>query len=157
MRLAAFGTVWLALALNAQQLPRSSSSTCPVTLPNSQHFDAKPAGGNHGNEFLVTVLWPDGKVIFEPGGPGFVLDDGALEMKFWWWRVVKGPLTIEGRRLDGAAPRLRADIPEGYGDIGFQATGLIFPTPGCWEVTGRIGQGRLTFVTQVIKIGQGPR
>ncbi|PYV41517.1 MAG: hypothetical protein DMG06_16860 [Acidobacteria bacterium] len=36
------------------------------------------------------------------------------------------------------------------------ATALIFPTPGCWEVTGRVGQGSLTFVTQVGKIGEGP-
>jgi len=38
-------------------------------------------------------------------------------MKFWWWRLVKGRLTIEGRRLDNPAPppafhhpgRLRGD------------------------------------------------
>jgi hypothetical protein len=33
---------------------------------------------------------------------------------------------------------------------------LVFPTPGCWEVTGRVGTTRLTFVTQVMKIGKGP-
>ncbi len=95
-------------------------------------------------------------MIFKAGGPGAVLVDGSLEMKFPWWRLVKGNLTIEGHRLDGPASPLRADIPQGYGDIGFQATGLIFPTPGCWEVTGHVSHGRLTFVTQVVKIGDGP-
>ena len=158
MRLCALLLVitWLPVALNAQQAAVDSSSTCAVTIPNGQRYTAAPPGGNHGNEFLVTGLWPQGKVIFKPGGPGSVRKDGALEMKFPWWRLIQGQLTIEGRRLDGPAPHLRADIPQGYGDIGFQATGLIFPTPGCWEVTGRVGNGRLTFVTQVVKIAAGP-
>src|ERR1700674_88272 len=90
------------------------------------------------------VLWPEGKVVFKPGGAGVVLENGALSMKFPWWRIVRGRLTIEGRRLDGPAPLLRARIPDGYGEIGFQATALIFPTPGCWEVTGRVDDQSLT-------------
>jgi len=37
---------------------------------------------------------------------------------------------------------------------------LIFPTPGCWEVTAQIGDradSRITFVTRVEKIGDGPQ
>jgi hypothetical protein len=45
---------------------------------------------------------------------------------------------------------LRADVPDGYGTTGFQVSGLIFPTGGCWEVTGRLGDASLTFVTFVI-------
>lgn len=30
--------------------------------------------------------------------------------------------------------------------------GLIFPTPGCWEATGKAGQAELTFVALVIKV-----
>jgi len=102
------------------------------------------------------VLWPEGgKVAFRPGGPGFVLPDGSLSMKFGWWRGTPGKLTIEGKRLDAPALPLRAWIPEGYGDIGFQATMLIFPTVGCWEVTGEVGNSKsLTFVTQVIRIAE---
>jgi hypothetical protein len=73
-------------------------------------------------------------------------------MKFLWWRGVRGKLTIQGQRLDAPAPPLRADIPGGYGDTGFQATGLIFPTEGCWEVTGKVGESSLTFVTRVVKV-----
>ena len=157
---AQFLIIALALApLNSQQPasgPHAGSFTCPVTTPNGQQYGDPPEGGNHGNEFLVTGLWPDGKVIFKPGGPGFVARDGSLQMKFWWWRRVKGQLTFEGRRLDGPAPPLRAYVPQGYGESGFQATGLIFPMPGCWEVTGRVGAGSLTFVTQVVKVGKGP-
>ena len=84
------------------------------------------------------------------------MEDGSLSMKFPWRRGLKGKLRIEGRRLDGSAPPLRARIPVGYADTGFQATALIFPTEGCWEVTGRVGKANLTFVTLVVKIGDGP-
>lgn len=67
---------------------------------------------------------------------------------------VEGQLTIEGRRLDAPAPTLQAGIPDGYGNIGFQAAGLIFPAEDCWEVTGKVGQVELTFVTLVIKKSQ---
>lgn len=74
-------------------------------------------------------------------------------MKFFWWRGegVRAPLTIEGRRLDAPAPALRAEIPEGYGLTGFQSSALLFPSEGCWEVTGEAGGARLTFVTLVVK------
>lgn len=126
---------------------------CPVTVPNgSTPPGEQPSPGQHGTGQLWTGLWPEGKVIFEPGGPGSINADGSLGMKWWWWRGVAGQLTIEGRRLDASAPPLRADIPEGYGESGFQAAGLIFPTEGCWEVTGRVGEAELTFVTMVIKV-----
>ncbi|MCQ3972240.1 MAG: hypothetical protein DPW09_02195 [Anaerolineae bacterium] len=126
-------------------------SACPVTPPNgSTPPGEQPSPEYYGHDQLWTVLWPDGKVIFEAGGPGQVNPDGSAEMKWGWWRGVAGWLTIEGRRLDASAPPLRANIPEGYGETGFQASGLIFSTPGCWEVTGRVGQTELTFVTLVV-------
>lgn len=130
---------------------------CPVTVPNGLAPPGERRSANHhGNEALWTQLWPDGTVVFKPRGPGFVLADGSLQMKFPWWRGVQGPLIVEGRRLDAPAPPLRAHIPNGYGASGFQASGLIFPTPGCWEVTGHAGEATLTFVVDVVKIGQGP-
>lgn len=124
-------------------------SVCPVTLPNGNTPpDEQPAPEFHGNGELWTVLWPDGTIVM---GPQNVEPDGSLSMKFVWRRGVSGPLTIEGHRLDAAAAPLRADIPDGYGDIGIQATALIFPTEGCWEVTGRVGDAVLSFVTRVIR------
>jgi hypothetical protein len=96
----------------------------------------------------VGGLWKDGVIA---AGPEFVDADGAVDMKFGWWRAVPGQLRITGRRLDAAAPPLRADIPDGYGPTGFQATGVILPTVGCWEVTGSVGDSTLTFVTFLVK------
>src|SRR5436309_5145674 len=113
---------------------------CEVTRPNGQTPPGEAASpGFHGNGALWTVLYPEGTVVFEPGGPGFVEPDGSLSMKFPWWRGIRGQLRIEGRRLGAPAPALRAYIPSGCGDIGFQATSLIFSTEGCWEVTGWVG------------------
>ena len=89
-------------------------------------------------------LWRSNVVVQDPRS------DGSIDAKFGWWRGAVGTLRIEGRRLDGPAPPLRANIPTGYGDSGFQAAGIIFPTTGCWEVTGRVGDASLTFVTLVI-------
>jgi hypothetical protein len=68
--------------------------------------------GNHGNDdgTLFTGLSEDGKVVFKPGGPGQIRRDA-----------------------------LRADIPGGNARYGFTSTALIFPTVGCWEVTGQVG------------------
>ena len=168
MRLQALllGVVMLSLFVAASEGHQSSapashtSFKCEVTKPNGiMAGEEQPAPGSYGNREVSVGpfgLCPDGILVFKPGGAGFVTRSGALGMKWGWMRGVSGQLKIEGRRLDAEAPPLRSAVPEGYGDRGFQATYLIFPTPGCWEVTGRVGQSSVTFVTKVVKIGKGP-
>jgi hypothetical protein len=153
-----------ALVSEADEL-RAGGGRCDVTVPNGKGtFLAEPAPDLHGNRWLQSGPfgmggWPVGTVVFRLGGPGLSGADGSLRMKFGWRRAAHGHLKIEGRRLDGAAPPLRADISDGYGDFGLQVTGLIFPTPGCWEVTAQVGNrrdSRLTFTLRVVKIGSGP-
>jgi hypothetical protein len=118
----------------------------PATKPwRERLFGWQSAYGN-GSLWLGS-LWPRGVVIITPdnAGPG-----GQLGMKFGWYRLTSGFLTITGRRLDAPAPPLSAQS-SGYGLIGFNASGVIFPTEGCWQVTGRVGRVVLTFVTFVIK------
>jgi hypothetical protein len=67
-----------------------------------------------------------------------------------WPDGVKGKLTIDGRSLHRPGLGLTAEIPDGYGDEGFQTTALVFPEPGCWEVTVRAGDDSLTFVTRAV-------
>lgn len=141
---------------NPTQISNISTSdtafSCPVTQPNGSAPPSEtPSPNAHGNGALWTWFWSENTVVFEPGGPGHVGPDGSLAMKWPWYRGVRGDLFIEGRRLDAPAPPLRAAIPDGYGSRGFQATSLIFPTAGCWEVTGRVGNDSLTFVTLVVK------
>jgi hypothetical protein len=140
--------------------PPQTSVQCAVTTPNGiAAGQDHPDAGSYGNA-QVSVgpfgLWPDGTVVFRPGGAGFITRDGSLGMKFGWRRGVSGQLEIEGHRVDAVAPPLRSEVPSGYGDRGFQATYVIFPTPGCWEVTGRVGDAKVTFITRIVKIADGP-
>jgi len=136
-------------------LPQTSS--CAVTQPNHSHVppsvQAKAQVGEtseslFGNDKIWTYLWPDGTVTFRKNGPGFVLRDGSLQMKFLWLLAVDGPLALSGRRLDGTAPPLRSDFSPTAPGTGFQPSYVIFPTPGCWEVTARANGSELTFVTR---------
>lgn len=126
---------------------------CPVTVPNgkSPPRQRRSLGGHrespgwHRDGRLWVALWDDGIIRWraEP--------DGSIGMKFPWWRGVRGRLRIKGRRLDAVAPPLRAHVPRGYGATGFQSTAVVFPTPGCWKVTGAVAGARLEFVTLVLE------
>jgi hypothetical protein len=125
---------------------------CPVTVANGSVPPGEGPSGDvpqyHGNGALWTALPAFGVVVARPDEVG---KKGDVDMKFGWWRGVKGRLTISGHRLDGAAGPVKAEIPGGYTATGFQATGIDFPTEGCWEVTGSVGTSHLTFVVIVVK------
>jgi hypothetical protein len=132
---------------------------CPVTLPNS----TPPVTGqdfNYGDRQLAVAFWQEGRLVGSrvPHGSswGVVNPDGSIYAKLGWWRGAAGRLTIVGERLDAPGPPLRADVPAGYGSTGFQATGLIFPTPGCWKVVGSVAGHDIAFVVLVTKRGKGP-
>jgi hypothetical protein len=118
--------------------------------------ECRVSRGLQVNEALEVGLPANGRFVFRPGGQGFVDRDGALGIKVLWRRLVEGQLIVGGRRLDGEAQPARAYMSKGYPDSGIRPTYLVFPTPGCWEVTGRIGDKTLTFVVYVEKVGDGP-
>jgi hypothetical protein len=64
--------------------------------------------------------------------------------KVGWFRPAGTALEITGQRLDAQAPPLEAVVPSGY-PTRFQATGLIFPTGGCWEVRAKAAERELSF------------
>jgi hypothetical protein len=128
---------------------------CPVTLPNGEVPD-DAEGFNHGNGSLAVALWPKGRI---PAGElpdgslwASINPDGSIEAKLGWWRVTQGLLRIEGDRLDAEAPPLTAHVPRGYGNAGFQPTGIRFPTEGCWRVVGHVSDASLAFVARVFKL-----
>ena len=133
------------------------SAECPVTAPNHRipPGQGENPGANEapylGNRRLWTLLMPDGVVRRKPE------HDGTIEEKFPWWRGegVHGRLTISGRRLDAPAPPLRSAIPSGYGLDGFQASAIVFPTPGCWSVTGTAAHASPSFITLVASVRPG--
>jgi hypothetical protein len=134
--------------------PTNTLASCPVTIPNrSTPPGERPSSLFHGDETLWTLLWPDGKVVIHPQDVGA---DGSLETGFAWWRApeVGGELMIQGRRLDAPAPPLRSETYESHGTYVGQGSKLIFPTEGCWEITGKVGDAgtaSLTFVVLVVE------
>ena len=130
-------------------------TNCPTTPPGRVPADIGDqlfgAGSAYGNDDLWVGGLGEGGVI--DARPVFVADDGSIGWKLGWWRRdVPGTLEISGRRLDADAPPLGARVPEGYGSTGFQASGVSFPTEGCWDVTDRVGDAQITFVTYVIDL-----
>ncbi len=137
-----------------QPVTRAGARQCPKTIisrvagpPGTSPADVVPGTSAYGNGKLVVTLDLRGVLV---ASGDMVHPDGSIWWKFPWWRLVSGHLTITGRRLDAPAPPLTSFVPEGYGDIGFQASGVTFPSEGCWQVTGTVAHSSLTFVTLVI-------
>jgi hypothetical protein len=65
-------------------------------------------------------------------------------------------LKVTAKRLDGPAPP--AEIVKANSSYreqdwkAFLVGGINFPTPGCWEVSGRYESDELTFVVWVVTI-----
>jgi hypothetical protein len=127
-----------------------------VLAENGGGPQCRVSKGPQRNDALEAQVPDDGKFVFSPKGPGFVDRDGALGIKFAWNRFFPGVLKVGGKRLDGESAPARAYFNHGYDNNGFQPSYLVFPTPGCWQITGQLGDRSLTFVVQVEKIGDGP-
>jgi hypothetical protein len=152
-RLLLFPCLLCSLIVAWQSSPRSieAATSCPVTLPRNSPLHDFPGSNVYweGNLF-VAGLTSDGTMRFSPDE---VSPDGSLPQKFGWYRAqgLRGRLTIIGKRLDATAPPLRAEIYD-HGDTGFQPSEVIFPTEGCWQVTGKVADSSVTFVTRVLKL-----
>jgi len=149
------------LASTATPSSSLTGGLCPTTAPATVPLTPPPpaaTGPNaglvfraddrttflYGNDALVVALPVDGTL--HPNDPNVGLSSGV---KFGWDRLAHGNLTISTRRLDAATSPVAAEVPGGYGNIGLQVSGLRFPAPGCWEVSGTVAGTTLTFVVNV--------
>lgn len=130
----------------------SSPQVCDVTIADDRVEDPPPeviedAGSDQrlfGNGNLWVALKASTTKIVQR-------EDGTYGLKFMWWRVDEdsgATLRLSGKRLDGDAPPAIGNVPAGYGAV-FQASGVAFPTEGCWEVTGSAGMSTVSFVLEV--------
>ncbi len=113
--------------------------------PEDSAVLSEPAFGyyyaNADRSMLASAWWSD-----QRGNQLRAGEDQGIKMG--WFRPAGAELTISGRRLDGDAPALHSDVPCCY-PTRFQASGVAFPTEGCWEITGRAAESELTFVVWV--------
>lgn len=120
--------------------PQMCSATRPTeAVPPSENDAFRGSNGSWYTNADQTI-WAGGMATHLLAGP-----EGN---KVPWIRPKGSVLTIVGRRLDGESPPLRVSVPCCYGGT-FQATGLFVPSEGCWEITARAGDRKLTFVTEV--------
>ena len=100
-----------------------------------------------GNQALWVGLPADSTLHSDgPGPPPFMV-------KFPWWRLKTGQLTITARRLDGPSTGFSASPGNvgAYGDSGFDPSNLTFPAAGCWKITGKVHGGSLSFTLRVAR------
>lgn len=145
-----------ALAAEAHcQVTRPGQVALPADVADAvaerQIFGAGQNGeGLHGDGALwVGGLPRDGVAVIRPQG-------GEMGWKLGWWRRRAGTLQLEGRQLGESAAPLRA-LSHGSHGAGFQSSGFIFPTEGCWQITGRLDDQELTIVMRVVQGAMEPR
>lgn len=123
---------------------------CPVTEPDwieppkDSAVQGPPTYGyyfvNEDHSILASAWWE--------GNEEYLLHSSEDGIKVGWFRPDGATLEITGQRLDSQAPPLDAHVPCCY-PTQFQATGLAFPTEGCWEVTATAAESVLSFIVQV--------
>lgn len=138
----------------------AAPTSCPVTRPIPL---ASPPPALHAIDNSTSYLhgWYGNPALWVgvpvqgvlPAGRPYGTPWAASEWgtKFPWWPVIPGKLTITARRLDGPGAGFHSQVAE-PGSIGkaiFIPSGLYWPAPGCWQVTGTISGHSLTFVTWV--------
>lgn len=144
------------LALSASSLSVESRAavgtnaaySCAVTFANGTTAPSEVKsryGYRHGA--LWVELWPYGVTLV---GKSDITSDGWLAVKVPWYRFAKGTLRITATRLDKPSRSARADVPSGYGNTGFQASSIYFPSEGCWKIIGTVGHTKLTYVTIIL-------
>ena len=125
----------------------TTNSSCPVTepewllAPDDPAINNPPAYGhyfvNDDHSIWASAWWTDSEY-----SKFSEIENGV---KVGWFRPAGAEITVTGQKLDGDAPAIESDFPCCY-PTRFQASGLYFPSGGCWEVNARAEDKSLTFV-----------
>jgi hypothetical protein len=125
---------------------------CPSTRPNGRKPPKdSPGVAWHGNGLLWTKLVLDGVYVVPPAR---VRADGSvLGHQLWATSPPNRAPTITGRRLGAAVPPLRTLTVRRRSSSGMRpvwAAAVVFSTPGCWRVTARVADIRLTYAVKIV-------
>jgi hypothetical protein len=161
----ASGTPLVPLACPVTQAPVPSFVPPPPNL-ETPRAGSIPGAGPHSFWFGSPRLWtslPDGGTwrCYRSAG-----STRCFEKTLWWqqgWPASdahKVPrLTVTARQLDGDAKSVPETTSEGltgspaHPEIGaFFVVGVQVPTPGCWEISGKLGDQELSFVIRVLEV-----
>jgi hypothetical protein len=136
--------------LDASAAETATASACPVTEPEwvkppeDSAVSGSPEFGyyylNQDRSIWASAWWEDAE--------DYPVTNSEEGIKVGWFRPAGATLEITGQRIDGDSEPLHAHVPCCY-PTRFQATGLYFPTAGCWEVNATAGESELSFVLRV--------
>jgi hypothetical protein len=118
----------------------------PATPPTATYGHE---GHWYGTEDLWMIIPTTGAAIHAPG-----------DKLFYWSRhfmtasddFLQPELTVTAERVDGETPTVTAPQANngGRADTGtFMVTGIVLPTPGCWEITAEYRGASLSYVIWV--------
>ena len=129
------------------------SGHCPVTIPGGRpQLGPLPrvlGSGRfcYGNGKLWACFLPlDGRWVISKR----IWKTNGLRNKFGWWTPVPVPVTMEGHKW--GMPQMKvldASVGMDLDQPKFHPSVLVFPTAGCWQITGRTRDSKLTFVVEV--------
>jgi hypothetical protein len=144
MRTLLSGLALMGLIAPPADVPQAKTAECEVSRavadrpPDDPHAStfASPNATWYANDERTLWAWWWGKT-------------STGDYKVLWVRPVGAELKVSGRRLDADALTLQARIPDGYSRYSYQASGLVFPSSGCWEVVASAGDARLKFVVRI--------
>ncbi len=137
--------VLLVVALQSHaSATEGESQTCPAT----ESVRATPPKDPNADPFGAGPWYINSDRSIWAGWDAIRMKAGGRGNKVLWIRPSGTELVVSARRLDGGAGKFEASIPCCY-PTGFQASGLRFSEPGCWEISAKAGDRALTFVTRV--------
>lgn len=93
------------VSFGTAQRRNSKFAAYPVTIPRKTPKSVKNSLGTQNaywtGDLYSASLWPDATVLIGPKGAGSITPDGALEMKYPWFRGagLAGKLIITGRKF----------------------------------------------------------
>ena len=116
---------------------------CPATTPVT---DERPKNTNTASFGRGWYVSPDRLLWASASGPFYVGENKVL------WERPGSIVSLSGKLLSGdpkAAGVPTITGPQGYESLDYQASGVTFPAPGCWEVEARALSSVLDFVVYV--------
>lgn len=122
----------------------SVASACPAT----KSVRATPPKDPNADPFGSGPWYVNADRSIWAGWDAVRMRAGERGNKVLWIRPSGTELLISARRLDGTSGKFNASVPCCY-PTGFQASGLYFSDPGCWEISAKAAASSLTFVTWV--------
>jgi hypothetical protein len=141
----------------------SGQATCAVTKPIPRFVPPKPflpsppayyRSDWFGSAHLWTMINRHGDVWDASALPH---NPGGLTQKTFWWVVdwtlaneLSPAITVSGTRLDTPGTFSFSPGTNAIADFGAaMLVGVDFPTPGCWQVTGRYRDAVLSYIVWI--------